>query len=330
MRFLEGVSAAAALEFRQRIRAGRWKWVLAGWLVLLLIITGLFNLAGAFDSGEGSLGGALFGVMALIVLILLLLVTPSLTGQSINGDRDRGTLATLQVTRLSALEIATGKLLAGWLTGIVFIALLIPSTIWCMALGGVSFASVICVYLVLTILIGVFCALSLAMSALFKRSTTSTVMSYLAIFVLLVITPIAFVSASSAIRTTRTIHSQTSGDYPDTESRPDLVWWIIAPNPVVVLSDASPHQPDSENGDLLQGLSHSVRSLREDPFPQDDDGTVDADGLPGDPSPSSSTGKPVWPYGLSFDLLLGIGALALATKRLRTPAKKLPRGQRVA
>jgi len=41
-------------------------------------------------------------------------VTPALTAQSINGDRERGTLATLQVTRLRPADIALGKLAAGW------------------------------------------------------------------------------------------------------------------------------------------------------------------------------------------------------------------------
>ncbi len=49
-----------------------------------------------------------------------------------------------------------------------------------------------------------------------------------------------------------------------------------------------------------------------------------------DGSVSDNGGGPVWPYGLAFDLLLGAGGVALATRRLHTPYAKLPRAVRVA
>src|SRR5439155_21089189 len=39
---------------------------------------------------------------------------------------------------------------------------------------------------------------------------------------------------------------------------------------------------------------------------------------------------PVWPYGLVFDLLLGIAAVLITIRRLRTPTRVLPKGVRVA
>ena len=62
----------------------------------------------------GSAGPLLFGAVTFLVLGLGLLVTPTLTSTAINGDRNAGTLATLQVTLLSPAEIALGKLLAAW------------------------------------------------------------------------------------------------------------------------------------------------------------------------------------------------------------------------
>lgn len=38
----------------------------------------------------------------------------------------------------------------------------------------------------------------------------------------------------------------------------------------------------------------------------------------------------MWPYGLAVNVLLGAGALVITTRRLRTPARALPRGLRVA
>ena len=47
--------------------------------------------------------------------------------------------------------------------------------------------------------------------------------------------------------------------------------------------------------------------------------------IPQEPKPG-----PVWPYGLAFDAALGAGAVLVTIRRLRTPARKLPRGIRVA
>ena len=80
---------------------------------------------------ERTLGAVMFGVVVLVVLALALLVAPALAAQSVNGDRERGTLATLQVTRLRAGEIAVGKLLASWGTALVFLAVTLPLALWC-------------------------------------------------------------------------------------------------------------------------------------------------------------------------------------------------------
>ena len=117
-----GVRTVARQELRLRLRAGRWRWLLAAWVVLLGVVTAL--LVGAADAAfvdarvagdrPVPLGPTVFGVLLLILVWLALLVVPALAAQSVNGDRDRGTLATLQVTLLSPAEIALGKFAASW------------------------------------------------------------------------------------------------------------------------------------------------------------------------------------------------------------------------
>jgi hypothetical protein len=46
--------------------------------------------------------------------------------------------------------------------------------------------------------------------------------------------------------------------------------------------------------------------------------------------PDGVTGGPVWPLGLGLDLLLAAGAVWITIARLRTPTRKLARGQRIA
>ena len=40
-----GIWLVARQEFRMRLRTGRWKWLLGGWLVLLAVFTGLLDLS---------------------------------------------------------------------------------------------------------------------------------------------------------------------------------------------------------------------------------------------------------------------------------------------
>lgn len=304
-----GVLLVTAQEFRVRLRTGRWRWLLGAWLVTLLLFTLLLNLA--LTGVDGPHGVPLFGGLMLFVLALVLVVSPALTAQSVNGDRERGTLAALQVTRLSAAEIAVGKLLAGWGVGLVALALSLPCVVWSMAEGGVTLVRAFVVLVVVALLVGVVCAICQALSALLARSITSALLSYVTVFALTAGTLIAFFLAATLVK-------DDNGD-----SRPDRVWWILAPNPFAVLADSAPKVPpvagpigsDSvQPTDPLYEIGHAIRHTRRNPDAFDD---------PGDP-------PPVWPVGLGFDLVLGAGAVLVTIRRLRTPARTLAKGVRIA
>lgn len=97
---LSGVLTMAGHEFRLRLRAGRWRWLLGAWFIALAVLLGLMRLA-LVRSGEEEVGAPMLGGLMLLVLALGLLVVPALTAQSVNGDRERGVLATLQTTLLT-------------------------------------------------------------------------------------------------------------------------------------------------------------------------------------------------------------------------------------
>jgi ABC-type transport system involved in multi-copper enzyme maturation permease subunit len=189
-----GVLTVAEQEFTIRIRAGRWKWLLGTWFAVLALVTVLIRLAvGTVDGGQAQDKGiVVYGGLTLLVLGLALLVVPTLSAQSVNGDRDRGTLATLQVTRLSAGEIALGKFLAAWGTSLVFLALTLPLVLYAMTQGGVPFGRVAVVTLVVALLLGSVLAVSLCLSAVLRRTTTSAVLAYLVVFALTVGTTLTF------------------------------------------------------------------------------------------------------------------------------------------
>ena len=350
---MSGVLTVARLEFRLRIRAGRWRWLVGAWFVVLALVTWLVraaasqpNIVGDSVERERTLGAVMFGVVVLVVLALALLVAPALAAQSVNGDRERGTLATLQVTRLRAGEIALGKLLASWGTALVFLAVTLPLALWCYAEGGLSVGRIAGVYLVTALLLGVVCAISLGLSALLARSTTSGVLAYLTVFALAAGTAITFGLVTASTQQTVTGSSRlcdgpgsdcTETSYQTTIARPDRTWWLLAPNPFVVLADSAPagpvHRERLPNGqvvevpadvDVLGSLSRELHRIRATPHRVEDQyGTAFV-------VPDGVTGGPVWPLGLGIDLALAAGALWLTTVRLRTPTRRLARGQRVA
>jgi ABC-2 type transport system permease protein len=350
---MSGVLTVARLEFRLRIRAGRWRWLVGAWFLVLAGVTWLVrnaaaqpNIVGDDVQQDRTLGAVMFGVVVLVVLALALLVAPALAAQSVNGDRERGTLATLQVTRLRASEIALGKLVASWGTALVFLAVTLPLALWCYAEGGLSVVRIAGVYLVTALLLGVVCAISLGLSALLARSTTSGVLAYLTVFALSAGTAITFglVTATTQQQVTGTSRSCdetgvncTDSSYETTIARPDRTWWLVAPNPFAVLADSAPagpvHRIRLPNGaevvepasvDVLGSLSRSLHQIRATPrLVQHDFGATYE-------VPDGVTGGPVWPLGLAIDVALAIGAMWVATIRLRTPTARLARGQRIA
>jgi ABC-type transport system involved in multi-copper enzyme maturation permease subunit len=312
---LHGVRLVARHEFRVRLRTGRWRWLLGGWVAVVAVFTALLHLA--LLTTDTAVGTPLFGGLMLFVLGLVLVVSPALTAQSINGDRERGTLATLQVTRLAPVQIAVGKLVAAWGVGLAALALTAPFVIWAVAQGGVGVVRVVAVIIVVALLIGVVCAVSQALSALLSRSITSALMSYVVMFALTVGTLIAF--GLSVPLTTETIQvSDNQGStWEEQRAHTERVWWLLAPNPFVVLADAAPTLPppkpyESRPLDPLGEVGRGVRNIRQGEYV---DGRAD---------------KPVWPYGLGFDLLLGAGGVWVTTRRLRAPAHTLAKGVRIA
>lgn len=394
-----GIAVVARQELTIRIRTGRWRWLLVAWFGALMLFTLLMraSIARVADADVPNKGVVVYGGLTLLVLALALLVVPALAAQSVNGDRERGTLATLQVTRLTAGDIAVGKLAAAWGTSLVFLVLTLPLVGYCMFLGGVPLLRVLVVTLVMALLLGSVIAMSLCLSAVLARTTTSGVLAYVVVFALTAGTLICF-GIGTALSTESyrqqvpsfcpsrpapapPLPSASPGTYVPvtpaptpcepatsfeaTRARTDRIWWLLAPNPFVILADAAPQLPplskaeqekrhrleeqgrstsDLRDSDPLGSLGRQVRDLRLHPNEVPEGGGIDyapslgTTGADGEGSYELIDGRDikivkrraVWPYGLAFDVLLGVGAVWLTTRRLKTPTRKLAKGQRVA
>ncbi|MDR1448805.1 MAG: ABC transporter permease subunit [Propionibacteriaceae bacterium] len=153
------------------------------------------------DGWRPTIGPLVFSLVVLFVLGLGLLVTPALTATSINGDRHAGTLATLQATRLSAAEIALGKLLAAWATLFAFLAAALPWLATGVVIGGLPILGVLVCVGVLLLELAVVCALGLGWSALINRTSGSSLLTYASVVTLSFLTLIALVLALPLVST---------------------------------------------------------------------------------------------------------------------------------
>lgn len=285
-----GLRTVTELELKQRVRSRRWFVALLGWFLMLGIITGLVMLAAtwaatdmqdsrAFAQGPGPVA---FAAITYLVLGMGLVIAPAFTATSINGDRAAGTLATLQATRLSALEIATGKLAAAWLTAIVFMAVALPYIGWSMVLGDISVLQVLAVFLVVVIEVAVVCAIGLGWSALVSRPAGSAMLTYLSVVFLAVVTVIVYglgqilVTSMETVRVwglppeVETAYSQQVDEYyqkssgtdnpppapvdkcgwyeeKQTVTHTEKIWWLLLANPFVIVTDAAPLPAGADN-----------------------------------------------------------------------------------
>ncbi|MGV8967418.1 MAG: ABC transporter permease [Cellulomonas sp.] len=365
-----GVKTVAVLDLRQRVRSTRWIVALVVWFVVVGAITWLtwvaanraFGMSTAVSSTSSlqtapavvSAGPTIFGLIVFFVLFLGLLVSPTLSATSINGDRAAGTLATLQVTLLTPAEIAVGKLFAAWTAALAFLVTSVPFLVLALAAGGTPVVSVVVCLLVLAILLAVVCAIGLGFSALVARPSGSAVLTYLSVASLTVLSPIVFgltfpsISSNDQVRvwSVPADYNWESGTAPTCEWstqtqqqwHTERTWWLLAINPFVIVADAAPEARGVSTGfgfDPLGGIRTLVREARTGPSGEVDYCSGSYSGLGADAVPSPVAQREpdrsvVWPWGLAANLVLGGAGLAIAVRRLTIPQRTLPRGTRVA
>ena len=347
-----GVRTVAVLELRQRVRSTRWIVALIVWFVVVGGITLLTSGAiSALSSGEAfgerpSNGPLLFGAVTFLVLGLGLLVTPTLASTGINGDRNAGTLATLQVTLLTPAEIAAGKLLAAWAAACAFLVASLPFFGIALALGGTPGTALPRVVLLVAVLLAAVCGIGLGFSALTARTAGSTVLTFLTVAALTLLTPILFGLTYPSISRTQTVEVSTvpqdwTGEV-DTEcevrleersiAHTERTWWLLGINPFVVLADGAgttEHARFADTGnDPLGVIRDGVRQLRAGPALPLDECWTDETSV--DDRIDAVSRTPVWPWGLGAIVLLGAGGFVVAVRRLHVPTRTLARGTRVA
>jgi ABC-2 type transport system permease protein len=347
-----GIGTVVDLELRQRVRSTAWYVLLGIFAALIAVITVLLLLVRQALGASG--GTQAFSTIVFFVLLLGTLVTPALSGGAISSDRDAGTLATTQVTLATTAQLIVGKFLAAWIGSLAFLVIAVPFLLVSALTGGPELSTIAVSVLITAVELGVIAAVGVGLSALIHRTVFSVVVTYLAVATLSLGTLIAFALGGVAFQTPVTYSYQSyssdatdaSGkvvnpvcDPPDVEhgSQPNFsrVWWLLAANPYVTLADAVPVRwtRDGEPTDLFGAIKAGVGAVQVAPLARE----VSSDCDPSLNTAVSTTseqqadaGAPSWFVGLAIQLALGAAALLFGSRALRTPAKRLARGSRIA
>ena len=362
-----GVWLVTGLELKQRVRSTKWKVSLIVVAALIAGVTFLVWAANhAFYTSEQTEGDVVFSMVVFFVLFLGLVVSPTLSATAINGDVKEGTLAPLQATALSAIDIVLGKLLAAWIASLAFLAVALPFMVFAYFDGTLPALAMVQVVVVLAVELLVVCALGLGWSALTARTPASAVLTYMTVAVLTAILPIIFGLSAAVFTETRDVtyiqrewypadafepgevpegYSQDEwGDYyrcveytyEQSVPRTELTWWMLAVNPYVIVADSSPAPSELANDPYLSGnyvlgsLKQVVREARLGPATYEDYCNESMSTEEIARAQELDALPALWPWGLLVQGLLGAGAVALGVRRVAVPYATLPAGTRVA
>jgi ABC-type transport system involved in multi-copper enzyme maturation permease subunit len=334
------IGTIARLELTQRLRSVGW-YILLGVFALLLV--GITALAFMVYSWGQFIGAGVYSIIVNVVLLLVVLVSPTLSGNAINGDRDAATLAAVQVTAVSTGDIMVGKLLAAVATGGAFLLVAVPFLAIGLLGGGANGLVLLVSLLIVAVEIVIVAAIGVGFSGLIARPLFSVAATYLVVAGLTIGTVIVFALGGMAVRSETTNYSRPYDmagnvicDEWDTYTyevpRYDRVWWMLAANPFVVLADATPTEFD-DNGypvDLFGQIKMGVRMAQQPPVEERWDECDSGYGDPRTPEEMMAGTIPSWFVGLGIQIVIAGGLFAGAWARTRTPARTLPPGTRIA
>ncbi|WP_061963379.1 ABC transporter permease [Demequina aurantiaca] len=208
--------------------------------------------------------------MELVLILVLgagLLIAPSLSSTSINGDSSEGVLAPMQMTRLTAGDLALGKLLASWLFAVAVLITTTPLLVYAFSRSGWHWYELIAVLGAILFAVLTFTAIGLAWSALAARAVASVSLAHLTTGFLVLGTLVIYAFAMPLVSENVTVTDRyvdygtltpdeqeayeageldystvqcTEQTYETSVVHTDTIAWLLLLNPVVVIGEAAP------------------------------------------------------------------------------------------
>ena len=311
------VNPVIGREITERLRGLRAFIALSAFVLVLTLTAFLvYEAAGvnadAFDlAARTRVGRQVFESVILIMTVLVLFFVPGIAAGAIAGERERQTLATLQVTMLRPRSILSGKVVAT----VAYLGLLVVAAMPVLAvaylLGGIRVVDIVRGLAAVLLVALLLATMVVAISAFAKRVQTATVLAYAFTVLLVIAGPLGF--GVGALLDAR------SDDVGDRVAAPAV---LLTVNPIVLVSDIGAGTTDSGGGPLS-----AVRDGVDEAKEANDDSWVALfpnapdQGFDNDPLGRPRTGLPAWL--LSTLSLAGLAALLFwgAARRLRAPAE---------
>lgn len=336
-----------ARELKERMRRRRSGFVLTVYLLLLSGALWLLYLGASAAGTDGpgalrlaSLGRAAFQTLLFVMLILVCFIVPGLAAGGIAGERERQTLVPLQVTLLRPRSILLGKLAASLAFVVFLVMAALPLIGVSFLLGGVEPGEVVRGVAMVLVVAATVAALALTCSTLMRRVQGATVVSYAVVAFLLGGTFIGFgaellaqregprgkaqlILALNPLMATADVVTRT----PEADSR------IPSPfTPLQMLIDERKKPPEGSDSAALWAETVESRVVGAAPVggdvlvpPGADNFLVrvgeDAPLVAASYRPPFLNRIPMWALSLLGYSVLSLGGLALAARRLATPAE---------
>lgn len=291
-----GVSLMTRIELRRR-RPSTKGYVFYG--ILFAIVIAICLAAAIFAPAQ--LSSTNFEIVLVMVLGVGMLIAPSLSATSINGDSGEGVLAPLQMSHLTAGDIAVGKLLASWTVSVIALVALSPFLIYTFLNSGWHVGEMLLTIGAILLVVLAFTAVGLAWSAIAARAVASVALAHLTTGFFLIGTLIAFGVSSLLVTDEAPERDQyidweamspeaeealstaySTGDFseldPDDYTCVDSEWaytithtekisWILLMNPAVMITETAPIVDPvtwEDDGRAAPGLFANIHQLVSD------------------------------------------------------------------
>ena len=297
--------------FKAFLAVSVFVWVLA--LAMFLVFEGTAGTANAFDlSSRTGVGRVVFETVILIMTVLVLFFVPGLTSGAIAGERERQTLATLQVTMLRTRSILIGKVVAALIFLLLMIVAALPVLAVSYLLGGIRITDILMGVLSVFVVAVLVATMVVAVSSFAKRVQTATLLAYGFTAVLSFIGPLIYGILMLL-------------DNRSTEDENAAPAWIATINPFTLVADLGSGNRASGDGPLSnirEALAEA--KARNDGrwfawYPQRVSfADVDEARFAGHPL---GGGPPAWLLSTASLTLIALVLVVFAVRRLRTPAE---------
>jgi len=237
-------------EMKIKMRGWRTALGIAAYLGVLMLIGFLYYMAfiqtnmswNSSVNARQEAGMQIYIALAVVQFALILLITPAQTAGTVSGEREKQTLDLLLATKISSVGIIFGKLISSMSYILLLIITSIPLFSLIFLFGGVTPGDMLQLFIFYMITAFAVGSIGIFYSTLFKRTVMSTVVTYITIF---------FLGMVSVILGAYMISIQYSGTMPQ-PSNP-TVPFVLYINPAVGLADILVTEPGGFS--TLLGLS---------------------------------------------------------------------------